>query len=209
VLDELPSLELAATAVALALVLRVLVLLRRDGAGVLRGRSRVESARARDLVGLAILAGALVYAVRVDRASTWFSAAVGIAIVAQLLGFYLRSAARKRSAVAPSGSPDAAAATGAEAQDAETDEEAEPGDGACPVCGHAALIELLDTPRLLGGLSQLTPVSAVVCPSCGALSGEVEDPRRIPIGPEHGTALRRVPESEDQEALEEPAEHDG
>ncbi len=208
-LDELPSLELSATAVALALVLRVVVLLRREGGGLLRGRSRVESGRARDLIGLALLVGALVYAVRSERASTWFSAALGIAIVAQLLGFYLRTAARKRSAAQQPGSPDAARAGDAEADDVEGDDEAEPGEGACPVCGHAALIELVDSARLLGGLSQLTPVNAAVCPACGSLSGEVEDPRKIPIGAEHGTALRRVPGSEDQEALEEPAEHDG
>jgi hypothetical protein len=198
VLDELPSLELSATAVALALVVRVMVLLRREDRGLMRGRARVDSARARDLIGVAILAGALLYAVRAERASTWFSAAVCIAIVAQLLGFYLRAAALKRSASAPAGS-----------DEAEPDDEAEPGDGACPVCGHAALIELVDSSKLLGGLNQLTPVSAVVCPACGALSGEVEDPRKIPIGSEHGTALRRVPGSDDQQALEEPAEHDG
>jgi YgiT-type zinc finger domain-containing protein len=112
-------------------------------------------------------------------------------------------------APSPSGSPDAAFAAGAGTPDADAEEDGEPGDGACPVCGHATLIELLDAPKLLGGLNQLTAVSAVVCPACGALSGEVEDPRKIPIGPEHGTALRRVPEGEDQEALEEPAEHDG
>ena len=194
-LDELPSLELSATAVALALVLRVIALLRREGAGLVRARARVESARARDLIGLAILAGAVVYAVRAGRASTWFLAAVAVAGVAQLCGFYLRAAARRRKADT--------------ASDVEREDEAEPDDEACPVCGHTELIELVDAPRLLGGLNQLTPVSAVVCPACGALSGEVEDAAKIPIGPEHGTALRKGPGSEDQEALEEPAEHDG
>jgi hypothetical protein len=196
VLDELPSLELAATAVALALALRVVVLARREG-GVMRGRARVESARARDLVGLAVLAGAIVYAIRVERASTWFLIAVSVAVVAQLIGFYLRAAARKRSSAADGG-----------ASESERDEDGEPDDGTCPVCGHAQVIEL-DTARLLGGLSQLTSVNAVICPSCGALSGEVEDVTKIPIGPEHGTALRKARGSEDQEALEEPAEHDG
>ncbi|HKY38609.1 MAG TPA: hypothetical protein VJN18_21845 [Polyangiaceae bacterium] len=203
-LDELPSLELSATAVALALVVRVAVLLRREGADFVRGRSRVESARARDLVGLAILAGALVYAVRVERASTWFSTAVGIAIGAQLLGFFLRAAARKRSGAAQAGSaqPDGS-------DEGDGDDEAEQDPGVCPVCGHASLIELVDTGRLLGGLSQLTAVSALVCPACGALSGEVEDAAKIPVGPEHGTALRTATSGKDQEALEEPAEHDG
>jgi len=195
VLDELPSLELSATAVALALVLRVIALLRREGAGLVRARARVESARARDLIGLAILAGAVVYAVRAGRASTWFLAAVAVAGVAQLCGFYLRAAARRRKADT--------------ASDVEREDEAEPDDEACPVCGHTELIELVDAPRLLGGLNQLTPVSAVVCPACGALTGEVEDAAKIPIGPEHGTALRKGPGSEVQEALEEPAEHDG
>ena len=196
-LDELPTLELAATAVAVALVLRVVVLLRRKG-GLVRAQARIDSARARDLVGLAILASAIVYALRVERATSWFLAATGVAIVAQLLGFYLRAAARKQAAApdqTPGGVP--------------REDEAEPEDEACATCGNPSLIELVDAPRLLAGLNQLTPVSAAVCPACGALTGQVEDASRIPIGPEHGTALRKVAGGEDQEALEEPAEHDG
>ena len=56
VLDELPSLEFAATAVALVLVLRA-VQLSGKGAGLLRRRRRSVS-RARDLVGIVIIAGA-------------------------------------------------------------------------------------------------------------------------------------------------------
>jgi hypothetical protein len=58
-------------------------------------------------------------------------------------------------------------------------------------------------------LSQLTPVTAVVCPRCGALSGQVEDPSKIPVGEAHGTSLRKSPIGEDDEALQEPTEHDG
>ena len=50
---------------------------------------------------------------------------------------------------------------------------------------------------------------ASVCPSCGSLSGYVEDPAKIPIGEAHGTALRQAANTEDQEALEEPTEHEG
>jgi hypothetical protein len=204
VLDELPSLELSATAVALALVLRVVVLLRRKRGGLVRGRARIESARARDLVGLAVLAGAMVYAVRVERATTWFLVAAAVAIVAQLLGFYLRTAARN-DPVDGGGAP----ADEDRDDDDELEDDVELDDGTCPVCGHAEVIELIDAKRLVGGLNQLTPASVVVCPACGALSGEVEDPAKIPIGLEHGTALRKASGSEDREALEEPAEHEG
>jgi ribosomal protein S27AE len=197
VLDELPSLEFAATAVALMLVLRA-VLLSRGGVGLLRRSRRIESARARDLVGIVILAGAVLYAVRVQRASTWFLAASGVAILALLVGFYFRAAgARARAAADPS---------------IEVDEVDDDGDDelhACPSCGHGTLIEIDDPGRLLGGLSQLTPVTAAVCPRCGALSGHVDDPAKIPIGSEHGTSIRQSLSGEDQEALEEPAEHDG
>jgi hypothetical protein len=194
VLDELPSLEIAATAVAVVLVLRALRLA--GSASLDRRRSRVESGRARDLVGLAILAGSLVYAVGVARASTWFLVASGVAIAAQLCGFYLR--ARPATAVVGGGAP--------------SDPELEVEDEdlyACPQCGHGTLIEIDDPTRLLGGLNQLTPVSAVICPSCGALSGQVDDPARVPIGPEHGTSRRQSPSSDDQEALEQPREHEG
>jgi hypothetical protein len=77
------------------------------------------------------------------------------------------------------------------------------------MCGHGTLIDLDDAARLLGGLDALTPVTAAVCPNCGALSGQVDDPAAIPIGVEHGTSLRQSPSGEDAEALEEPTEHDG
>ena len=198
-LDELPSLELAATAVAAVLVLRTFVLFGR-GSGLLRGRERVESARARDLIGLAILAGAALYAWSVQRASAWFVTATAIAVAAQVLGFTLRAAARKQADVAPTG---AALASDAELELGEEELDV------CPGCGQAALIELLDTELYLGGLAKLTRVGAAVCPSCGTLTGQVEDPARIPIGADHGTALRQGPATAEQEALEEPAEHDG
>jgi hypothetical protein len=198
VLDELPSLELAATAVALVLSLRAFVLLG-EGSGVLRGRERVESARARDLIGLAILVGAVVYAWRAQRATTWFLLASGVAIVAQLLGFYFRAARRTPPGPQPAGSATSSAEL--ELGDEELD--------FCPSCGHAELIELVDSERYLTGLSRLTRVSAAVCPNCGTLTGQLEDPARVPVGSEHGTALRQAPAGSEQEALEEPAEHDG
>ncbi len=194
-LDELPSLEFAATAVALVLGLRALVLWRK--VGVLRGRKRVESARARDLIGLAILVGALVYAVRVERASTWFLIAVGIAVVALLLGFYWRPGA---STLAPP-----AAGSSAEPEVDFEDEELL----GCASCGHGTLIELDEGSPLLAGLSALTPVFASICPSCGALAGQVEDPSQIPIDAAHGTTRQEAPSTSDHEALEEPTEHDG
>jgi hypothetical protein len=199
VLDELPSLEFAATAVALVLVLRA-VQLSGKGAGLLRRRRRSDS-RARDLVGIVIIAGAALYALRVDRASTWFLAACGVAIVAQLVGIYLRTAARARAAAEPS-----IEITSDESDDDAADEDELYG---CSSCGHGTLIELDDTARLLAGLSQLTPVTAVVCLRCGALSGQVEDPSKIPVGEAHGTSLRKSPIDEDDEALQEPTEHDG
>jgi hypothetical protein len=194
VLDELPSLEFAATAVAIVLSLRALVLWRR--VGVMRGVSRVESARARDLIGLVILAGAVLYAIRIERASTWFLIAVAVAVVAQMLGFYLRAAAKVPA-------PRSGALSGPEV---ELEEEELTG---CPSCGHASLIELDESSPLLSALGAFTPVIAIVCPSCGALSGHVEDPSRIPIDAAHGTSLREGPATDEREALEAPTEHDG
>jgi predicted RNA-binding Zn-ribbon protein involved in translation (DUF1610 family) len=192
VLDELPSLEFAATAVALVLVWRAAVL-SRGGASLLQRRDRVESARARDLIGLVFLGGAVLYAIATQRATTWFLAASGVAIVAQLVGFYFRAAARARAAQSPR---------------VEVDDDGDDDVLGCPNCGHANLIEL-DASQLLGGLSALTPVSAWVCPECGTLTGTVDEPSNIPIGSEHGTSLRHSLSGDDQEALEEPAEHDG
>jgi hypothetical protein len=198
VLEEVPSLELAATAVALVLILRAIVLWRR--VGVMRGRSRVESARARDLIGVAILVGALVYAMRMGRASPWFLVMLGAAIVAQLLGFYWRSAV--------GGKTEAKAAPGTTPPEPEVDFEEEELLG-CSSCGHAELIELDETSPLLAPLAAFTPIIAAICPSCGALSGQLEEPKKIPIDAQQGTSLRAGPSTEDHEALEAPAEHDG
>jgi ribosomal protein S27AE len=198
VLDELPSLEFAATAVAVVMALRALQLWRT--AAPLRPRARIESARARDLIGVAILAVALLYAVRVERASTWFLSAIGVAIAALLSAFYTRAAASSAaSGVASRGGSDP------------TIEAEEEGDepSFCPSCGHGALIELDDPARLMGGLSALTPVAVAICPRCGALTGHVEDATKVPIGPAHGTSLRSAAPDAEREALEEPAEHDG
>ena len=192
-LDELPSLEIAATAVAAVLAWRAFVL-SRGGAGLLQRRRKVESARARDLIGLVMLGGATLYVLGTERASTWFLVASGIAVVAQLLGFFFRAAARARARQGPS----------VEVEDDGDDEES----SACPTCGHGRMIEL-DEAKLLAGLAALSPLSASVCPERGTLSGVVEQPEKIPIGAEHGTALRQSLSGEDQEALEEPAEHDG
>ncbi len=188
-----PSLEFAATAVALVLVLRA-VALWRGGDGRLRRRTRGESARARDLIGLVLVAGAVLYAWRTERATAWFLAASAVAILAQVVGFYFRAASRGLQDDAPS---------------IVVDEDADDEQVACPMCGHGTLIELQDTTVLLSGLSQLTRVTAAVCPDCGALSGQVEDPAKVPIGPEHGTALLKSPGGDGQEPLEEAAEHDG
>lgn len=198
-LDELPTLELAATAVAVVLVLRAVRLGGGNTDPRLRRRSSAETARARDLIGLSILVGAIAYAFGMGRASTWFLVAVGVAIAAQLASFYLRARAEPPLLRPPSLHDD---------PELEVDEE-EDDVYACPQCGHGTLVELQDTARLLSGLQALTPVVAFVCPSCGALSGYVDEPERIAVGEPHGTRLRRSPSGEDDEALEDPTEHAG
>jgi hypothetical protein len=193
-------LEFAATAVAVVLTWRAVVLAR-GGAGLSQRRRRADSARARDLVGLVILTGAVLYALRTERASTWFLVASAVAGLAQLLGLYFRAAAaRARRTAGPTIEVGLA-----DSDDDDDDDEL----NACPSCGHGKLIELVDAAQLLGGLNQLTPVVAAVCPQCGTLTGQVEDPAKIPIGPAHGTVLRQSLSGDDQEALEEPTEHDG
>jgi hypothetical protein len=191
VLDEFPTLEFAATAVALVLLLRAAILLGKTSS-LVGGEARIESARARDLVGAAVLASAVIYAVRVDRASTWFLIASGTALLAHCLGFYLRARARKLARRAPNPElPVTLSDLGDEDEldsDEEDDVEDEP--AVCVRCGSSDALEVTDTTRYLGGLSALGPLSAVVCRNCGALSGQLEEPLLLGVGPEHGTRLR-------------------
>lgn len=188
-LDELPTLEFAATAVALALSLRALILLGKSSK-LVRGEARIESARARDLVGAAVLASAVVYAVRVERASTWFLVASAVALLAQLLGYYLRSRAQKLPLAR-----DARATPltrNADEEDDDDEEEDEDEDAnACPRCGGSDVVELTDSGRYLAGLSTLGRVSVEVCRTCGALSGQLENPGLLGVGAEHGTSSRK------------------
>jgi len=129
--------------------------------------------------------------------------ASGVALLAQLLSFYFRATALARANAAPSIELDKSVEL-----DSSIDNELDDELHACPSCGHANLIKLDDTARLMGGLSELTPVTAWCAPLRCAQRLR-RRPRPIPVGQEHGTSLRQSLSGEDQEALEEPSEHDG
>jgi hypothetical protein len=198
--DEFPSLEFAATAVALALGVRVLVLLGR-GSKLVSGKERVERARARDLVGAALLVGAVLYVVRVGRASDWFLVAAGVALLAQMTGFLLSS--RLSAPPVLSRSSESGRAADVPALEVHAEEELE----ACASCGSLELVELEGGARWLGELAQYGVQNLTVCRNCGALSGDVERAGQLPLGAPHGTRLLHA--KSDAEALEEPEEHQG
>jgi hypothetical protein len=163
---------------------------------------RIQSGRARDLIVLALLGSAVLYAWRSGLvASRWFYllSVLGCALLAfaalsrtRLLARSSESASKLRDVLVSSKKPDGATAVG----------------DPCPVCG--ALDEIVATePEKLGVPSSLAIEELRICRACGALRGRVRDASAVPIGPEHGTALVSVTPSRVEDLKSDDQESEG
>ena len=131
---------------------------------------RIQSGRARDLVALAVLLGAVVYAWRALSVGTAFNFLCGAGALLVVYNFIVRG--RVLAECHRVGGQLVAAAAELEA--------AEPGAegvGPCPECGTERLtasegeLELGAQPLAVGELS--------LCPSCGRFEGRVADPAAL------------------------------
>ena len=163
---------------------------------------RIQSGRARDLIVLALLGTAALYAWRSGLvASRWFYllCCLGCALLAfaalsrtRLLARSSESAAKLRDVLVTTKKPGARAAVG----------------DPCSVCG--ALDEIVVTdPERLGVPSSLEIEELRVCRACGALRGRLRDPSQVPIGPEHGTAVVVVTPSRIEDLKSDDQESEG
>jgi hypothetical protein len=163
-------------------------------------RERVQSGRARDLLVALVLIGAVFVAARSGMAHSvlYLLAAAGALLAAS--GFVLRPRLIDRVERASSRLLDAAVES--------LDQSRSFGGEPCPACGRVEAIVV--SPDTLGnGAAKLGVVELRICRNCGYLQGSVEDPKRIPLGPEHGTSLSADRASLPGEEPAPPTEHEG
>ncbi len=168
---------------------------------------RGESGRARDLIVLTVLLGAMGFAA-LSRlpVSSWFQALAGAAAVLLIIGYVMRSRLRgvERAEFARIGE----ALVEGLAQ-APSPNSARPSlhsiDGGCTACGENVFLVARD-----GALGAALPSLGIhelrICKNCGLVAGQAQDPAALEVA-----ALEElsVPFDFDSEASSDEPEHDG
>jgi hypothetical protein len=166
---------------------------------------RAQSARARDLILLGVMAGATAFAsLSHVNPSPWFYALAAAVSLLFAVGFVLRSLLAARVSAEFSRIAD----TLAQSLDDLPDDTARPSlhslDGACRACGETTFL-ILPTAELGPALASLSVSELRVCKNCGFVQGEVRELAALAR-----SALAEVHvSSEDSEALSDDPEHDG
>ncbi|HEX3776065.1 MAG TPA: hypothetical protein VHV51_16450 [Polyangiaceae bacterium] len=168
---------------------------------------RAESGRARDLIVLAVLLGAMAFAV-LSRlpVSSWFHGLAGVAALLLVMGYFMRSRLRRveREEFVRIGQ-----ALSESLSQAPGPRSGRPSlhsiDGGCTVCGENLFLVARD-----GALGNALPLLGIhelrICKNCGFVSGQAEDREALNRG-----ALEElsVPIDLDAEASADDPEHDG
>jgi hypothetical protein len=163
-------------------------------------KERVESGRARDLLVTLVLLGVVFFAARSGMAHPILYGLAGAGALLAASGFVLRPRLVERVEKASSRLLDAAVES--------LDKSRAFGGEPCPACGRVEAIVV--SPAALGSAAEkLGLLDLRICQSCGFLQGAVEDPKRIPLGPEHGTTLSAERASIPGEEPGPPTEHEG
>jgi len=168
---------------------------------------RGESGRARDLIVLAVLLGAMAFAALSSLlVGPWFLALAGAAAVLLIVGFVMRSRLRgvERAELARIGE---ALAEGL--AQAPTPNSARPSlpsiDGGCTACGENVFLIARDA-ALGSALPALGIHELRICKNCGLVAGQAHDPAALEVA-----ALEElsVPLDLDAEESSDDTEHDG
>lgn len=172
-------------------------------AALVRTTRRLQSGRARDLILLAVLFGALAYAFAGGlNAGPWFLLLVAAACPIVIASLALRGSVASTLTSGLGELLTAAATSQSTAPEAVSD-------GLCRSCGRAEQIVVKDAAALGPAPWGLGVEELRICRNCGALHGKIKDPDRIPIGPAHGTVLAVTLDPGELELASNPREHDG
>jgi hypothetical protein len=166
---------------------------------------RVQSGRARDLIVLAVLIGAALYA----RASGLEVSQIFYPLLATGSALILWTVFSRRRVLDVTRNARASlieAAASAAVRPNQSALRSSIAEG-CPICGSLDSIVVTDPAR--AKVSHLGIEAMSICRSCGHVVGEARDPAAIAVGPEHGTELAFRPPSSVGEALSEGEEPQG
>ena len=168
---------------------------------------RAESGRARDLIVLTVLIGAMAFAALSNLLVTrWFHVLAAFASLLVIIGYGMRSRLRRVERAELSRIAEALLAMLAVAPDAHRARRSlHSSDGGCSVCGENVFLLAHDA-----ALGTSLPVLGIhelrICKNCGSVSGQAEDANALAKG-----ALEElsVPFSLDDEPSSDDTEHDG
>jgi hypothetical protein len=168
---------------------------------------RGESGRARDLVVLAVLLGAMAFATLSRLPVTvWFQALAAAASLLLAIGYVMRSRLRRVERAEFVRIGEALADSLAQAPGASSGRPSLHSiDGGCTACGENVFLVARDA-ALGASLPALGIRELRICKNCGLVTGQAEDPEALSRG-----ALEElsVPLDSDSEASSDDTEHDG
>jgi hypothetical protein len=165
---------------------------------------RAESGRARDLLVLVVLLGAMAFAALSRLVGSWFQALAGAAALLSGVGYVMRSRLRRAERLEFARIAEALAESLAQ----------DPGlksgrpslhsiDGGCTACGENVFLIARDA-ALGASLPMLGIHELRICKNCGLVSGLAEDPEAL-----SRAALEELSVPLDSEASSDDTEHDG
>lgn len=168
---------------------------------------RAESGRARDLIVLTVLIGAMAFALLSNLLVTsWFHALAAFASLLVIVGYVMRSRLRRIERTELSRIGDAILRMLEAAPSLPSARRSLHSiDGGCAVCGETVFLVARDA-----ALGTSLPVLGIhelrICKNCGSVSGQAEDPAALAAG-----ALQElsVPLELEDEASSDDTEHDG
>ena len=171
---------------------------------------RAESGRARDLIVLTVLIGAMAAAVLSNLLVTrWFHGLAALASLLVIVGSVMRSRLRRieraelsRIGEALLGLQKAAPSPGSARRSLHSIE------GGCSVCGENLFLVAHEA-TLGASLPALGIRELRICKSCGFVSGQAEDAAALANGVEGSLEELSVPVSPEDEASSDDTEHDG
>ena len=168
---------------------------------------RAESGRARDLIVLTVLIGAMAFAALSNLLVTrWFHTLAALASLLVIVGYAMRSRLRRIERAELSRIGDALLAMVQAAPSAASARRSLHSiDGGCTACGEAVFLVARDA-ALGGSLPALGIHELRICKNCGFVSGQAEDAAALAAG-----ALQElsVPLELEDEASSDDTEHDG
>jgi hypothetical protein len=168
---------------------------------------RAESGRARDLIVLTVLIGAMAFAVLSNLlVSSWFHTLAALAALLVIVGYVMRSRLRRIERAELSRIGEALLSMLSAAPGPRSARHSHPSiDGGCSACGETVFLVAHDA-----ALGASLPVLGIhelrICKNCGFVSGQAEDAAALAAG-----ALQElsVPLSPEDELSSDDTEHDG